>query len=106
MKDESYRHILYYSSSHIEQLFYDRFGDTTEVVKERETQYSHKILAGLKVFIRGTLEGEKQSRENIIKAVNQEKEYIQTKQVVNELLDDEAIPRIKDLKHDEVSPLY
>lgn len=106
MEEESYHHILYYSPSHIEQLFYDRFGDTTQVVRERETQRSNRILAGLKVFIRGTVEGEMQSRKNIINTVNQEKEYIQTKRVVNELLDDETIPRIRDLKHDELSSFY
>lgn len=106
MEGQPYRHILYYSPSHIKQLFVDRIGEATQVTKEEETQTSRKLIAGLKVFLRSGVEGQKQDRKNIMKSVNQSEEYIQTKKVVNNLLQDEGIPRIKDLDLDNISPLY
>jgi hypothetical protein len=106
MEGQPYRHILYYSPSHIEQLFVDRIGEATQVTKEEETQKSQKLMAGLKVFLNGGIEGQKQDRKNVIKSVNQSEEHVQTKKVVNDLLQDESIPRIKDLDLDNISPLY
>jgi len=106
MEGQPYRHILYYSPSHIEQLFFDRFGETTQVTREKETQKSRKLIAELKVFLRGGVEQQKQDRKNVMKSVNQSKEHIQTKKVVNDLLQDESISRIKNLELDNISPLY
>lgn len=106
MEGQPYRHILYYSPSHIKQLFVDRIGEATLVMKEEETQTSQKLMAGLKVFLNSGVEGQKQDRKNVMKSVNQSEEYIQTKKVVNNLLQDESIPRIKDLNLDNISPLY
>lgn len=106
MVEQPYRHILYYSPSHIKQLFVDRIGETTQVMKEEETRTSKKLMAGLKVFLNSGVEGQKQNRKNVIKSVNHSEEHIQTKKVVNDLLQDESIPRIKDLDLDNISPLY
>ncbi|RDZ44685.1 hypothetical protein C5B91_10055 [Haloferax sp. Atlit-10N] len=106
MDGQQYRHILYYSPSHIEQLFVDRIGEETEVVEETETRFSQRLVAGLNVFLNGSVEGKHQTRKNVMKSVNQSEEHIQTKKVVNDLLQDESIPRIKGLDLDDVSPLY
>lgn len=106
MVGQQYRHILYYSPSHIDQLFVDLFGETTHIVEEKETQWSNRIKVGLEAIMNLTFGGEKQSRKNVMKSINQSEEHIQTKKVVNELLDDESIPRLRDLKLDKVSSLY
>ena len=106
MEGQPYRHILYYSPSHIKQLFVDRIGEVTQVTKEEETQRSQKLMAGLKVFLKSGVEGQKQDRKNVMKSVNQSEEHIQTKKVVNDLLQDESVPRIKDLDLNSISPLY
>lgn len=106
MEGQPYRHILYYSPSHINQLFVDRFGEATQVTKEEETQKSQKLMAGLRVFLNSGVEGQKQDRKNVMKSVNQSEEYIQTKKVVNDLLQDDRIPRIRDLDLDNISTLY
>ncbi|WP_411967121.1 hypothetical protein [Haloferax sp. YSSS75] len=106
MDSQQYRHILYYSPSHIEQLFVDRIGEETEVVEETETRFSQRLVAGLNVLINGSVEGKHQTRKSVMKSVNQSKEHIQTKKVVNDLLQDETIPRIKEIDLDDISPLY
>jgi hypothetical protein len=92
--EEPYRHILYYSPSHIRQLYFDRIDENTQVPRQEESWSSLK--AGLSAFLPGNLGGEKRDREQIMESVNQSEEYIQTKRVVNHLIDDESIPRIKD----------
>lgn len=57
-------------------------------------------------FLKSEVEGQKQDRKNVMKSVNQSEEHIQTKKVVNDLLQDESIPRIKDLDLENISPLY
>lgn len=104
MGQEHYRHILYYSPSHIQQLFFDRIDDSSQVVKEEETQKN--LRAGLSKFLPGNIQGEKQTRENVMKTVNHSEEHIQTKRVVNDLLDDDTIPRIKELDLENISTLY
>lgn len=106
MEEPPYRHILYYSPSHIQQLFFDRIDESTKVVRESESQKSRRLMASLRVFVTGGIEGEKQSRENVMDEVNQSEEYIQTKHVVNNLLKDESIPRIKELDHNDIAPMY
>ncbi|MBX0323026.1 hypothetical protein EGH21_08305 [Halomicroarcula sp. F13] len=76
------------------------------MTKEEETQRSQKLMAGLKVFLKSGVEGQKQERKNVMKSVNQSEEHIQSKKVVNDLLQDDSIPRIKDLDLDNISPLY
>lgn len=102
--EEPYRHILYYSPSHIRQLFFDRIDENTQISRQEESWSSLK--AGLSAFLPGNLGGEKGDREQIMESVNQSEEYIQTKRVVNHLLEDESIPRIKDLDIDDLSTLY
>lgn len=76
------------------------------MTKEEETQKSQKLMAGLKVFLKSGREGQKQDRQNIMKSVNQSVEHIQTKKVVNDLLHDESIPRVKDFDLNNISPIY
>ncbi|QCJ48080.1 hypothetical protein [Haloprofundus sp. MHR1] len=104
MDSISYQHILYYSPSHIQQLFFDRIDDTSKVVREEEER--SKLRAGLSAFLPGNVQGEKQTRESVMKTVNHSEDYIQTKRVVNDLLDDNTIPRIKELDIDNISTLY
>lgn len=104
MSKEPYRHILYYSPSHIQQLFFDRIDDSSKVVTEKEKKKN--LRAGLSAFLPGNIQGEKQTRENVMKTVNHDEEYIQTKRVVNDLLEDESIPRIKNLNLENISTLY
>lgn len=106
MEGQPYRHILYYSPSHIEQLFIDRIGEVTQVTREEETQKSRKLMAELKIFLKGGVESRQQDRKSVMKSVNQSEEHIQTKKVVNDLVEDESIPRIKNLDIDNISPLY
>jgi len=101
---EPYRHILYYSPSHIQQLFFDRIDENTKITEQKESWSTLK--AGLSAFLPGSLGGEMGNREKVMESVNQSEEYIQTKRVVNHLVEDENIPRIKDLDIDEVSSLY
>jgi hypothetical protein len=101
---ESYRHILYYSPSHIRQLFFDRIDENTQVTTQKESW--NTLKAGLSAFLPGSIGGETGDREKVMKSVNQSEEHIQTKRVVNELLDDESIPRLKSLNLDDVSQLY
>jgi len=74
--EEPYRHILYYSPSHIRQLFFDRIDENTQVARQEESWSSLK--AGLSAFLPGNLGGEKGDREQIMESVNQSEEYIQT----------------------------
>jgi len=101
---ESYRHILYYSPSHIRQLFFDRIDENTQVTTQEESW--SKLKAGLGNFLPGSIGGEKGDRRKVMKSVNHSEEYIQTKQVVNDLLKDENIPRLKSLDLDNLSSLY
>jgi hypothetical protein len=101
---EPYRHILYYSPSHIQQLFFDRIDKNTKITEQKESWSTLK--AGLSVFLPGSLGGEMGNREKVMESVNQSEEYIQTKRVVNCLIEDESIPRIKNLEIDEISSLY
>ena len=101
---ESYRHILYYSPSHIRQLFFDRIDENTQVTTQKESWSTLK--AGLSAFLPGSIGGETGDREKVMKSVNQSEEHIQTKRLVNHLLDDETIPRLKSLNLDNISPLY
>ena len=102
--EEPYQHILYYSPSHIEQLFFDRIDDKTDVTRQKESWGSLK--AGLSAFLPGSLGGVKGSRKKVMKSVNQSEEYIQTKRVVNHLLKDDSIPRLIDIDQDNLSSLY
>ena len=99
-----YRHILYYSPSHIQQLFFDRVSEHTRT--ETHDESWNKLQASLKAFLPANLGGEKGSRKKVMKSVNHSEEYIQTKQVVNLLLDDEDIPKIENLNDDEASQLH
>ncbi len=101
---EPYRHILYYSPSHIQQLFFDRIDENTKVTEQKESWSTLK--AGLSTLLPGNLGGETGSRERVMESVNQSEDYIQTKRVVNHLLEDENIPRIKELDMNDVSSLY
>lgn len=104
MEGTSYQHILYYSPSHIKQLFHDRIEETSTVVHEKEKRRSLK--AGLSSLLPGNLGGETESKESIIKSINYDEGYRQTKRVVNNLLSDDSIPRIKDLDKDNIQSLY
>ncbi|MBO4249483.1 hypothetical protein IL252_16875 [Halomicrobium sp. IBSBa] len=101
---EPYRHILYYSPSHIRQLFFDRIDENTKITEQKESWSTLK--AGLSTFLPGSLGGEIGDRKKVMESVNQSEEHIQTKRVVNHLLEDENIPRIKDLDIDDVCSLY
>lgn len=104
MNQESYQHILYYSPSHIQQLFFDRINESSKVIEEEEK--SRSLRAGLSAFLPGNIGSEKQSRENKIREINHSEEHIQAKRVVNDLLEDDSIPRIKELDLDNVQSLY
>jgi hypothetical protein len=101
---QPYRHILYYSPSHIQQLFFDRVSEHTRT-EMHDVSWS-KLQAGLSAFLPGNLGGEKGSRKEVMKSVNHSEDYVQTKQVVNLLLDDSEVPRIKNLNHNDVSQLH
>lgn len=101
---EPYRHILYYSPSHIQQLFFDRVSEHTRTETHEESW--SKLQASLKALLPANIGGEKGSRKKVMKSVNHSEEYIQTKEVVNLLLEDQNIPRIKELNHEETSRLH
>ena len=102
--EEPYQHILYYSPSHIQQLFFDRIDDKTQVTRQKESW--GVLKAGLSAFLPGSIGGTKGNRRKVMESVNQSEEYIQTKRVVNHLLEDENIPRLKQLDPDNLSSLY
>lgn len=97
-----YNHLLYASSSQIKQTFYDRYGHISEVDLESTEELSTTVsgkLGTLVATLRGDLSGG--ISKSSIKKINFDDELFQAKQVINDLLDEDDIPRVSELYQDD-----
>ena len=104
-----YDHLLYASSSQIKQAFYDRYGHVSEIDLESSEELSTTVsgrLGALVASLRGDLSGG--ISKSSIKKINFDDELFQAKKVINDLLEEDQIPRVSELYRsgDEWNDLY
>jgi len=101
MQRNQYRDLLYYSPSDIQQSIFDDDPDLLVTGTPGEgTLHSH-----LSILLPASTRGD-QSRSDILRKVNRKTKYVATKKAVNNMLDEQSIPRIKEVSANEATNLY
>jgi hypothetical protein len=101
MQTNQYRDLLYYAPSNIQQSIFDDYSDLLITGSPGEGTLHSDLSTLLPASTRG-----EQSRSDIIWKVNRKTKYSATKRAVNDLLDEQPIPRIKDVSANESTDLY
>src|SRR6056297_1181498 len=93
-----YRHVMYISGSHLEQVFHERYERDIPIGTGSGVGVSPEIEGKLGALV-GSLREHFASDvdRDGIKEINFDDELFQTKRVINDVLDDEGIPSVTEL---------